>query len=112
MRSFVHARSHSDKRRSTLQFFCARAVALVTRVEFIAEQPFDASTHLRYRCTTQEGQRPQRIVRQINQPARLLLLLLLNGQHLVAQLHILHQHVAVDAQEVGEEGLDRFEILV
>jgi len=51
-------------------------------------------------------------MRQIHQPPGLLLLLLLNREHLVPQLDILDQDIAVDAEEVGEEGLHGFKVLV
>ena len=67
---------------------------------------------LRHGDAAQERERAQVVVREVDQPVRLLLLLRGNGFEGRSRFGIGNQEVAVDAEEQGEEGLARFEIAV
>lgn len=58
----------------------------------------------------QEGQCPERVMRQVHQPPSLLLLLVPNRHHLVLEFDVLHEDVAVNSQEHGEESLHCFKV--
>ena len=64
------------------------------------------------RCAPQEREGPERIVRQVHQPARLVPLRLGDCLEAELELRVLHEHVSMDAEEACQERLHGLKVAV